>query len=275
MKRNIIIGAIFIVGLGIFLYPIIAHMFSTTVHKSTISDYRNIVDDLTDEELEQAKRQVADHNGQLKGTDLNFVDPFNASDDKKSNSEGNKSYYDALNIGPSIGSVNIPKIDIELPIYHGTSDKVLSRGAGHLENSSLPSSEMGVHSVITAHRGLPSTKMFRELDKLQVGDVFEVEVLDEKLYYEVNDIKIVKPHETSWLQIDDDKNEVTLLTCDPYMINTDRLLVTGHIIPAPPVEAIDIKVAHDWVTIAVILTVVVAITTGIYKLIKHKEIVKV
>ncbi|MFK4998275.1 class C sortase [Bacillus sp. N9] len=162
---------------------------------------------------------------------MNFVDPF-ALD--RPNEQSTTSYYDALNVGSTIGSVIIPEIKVEIPIYHGTSDDVLSKGAGHLENSSLPSSKLGTHSVITAHRGLPSSKLFRDLDKLTIGDQFYVRVLDETLAYEVESINIVLPHETDWLIMEEDQNKMTLLTCDPYMINSHRMLVTGHQVPYVP-----------------------------------------
>src|SRR5699024_7595716 len=144
---------------------------------------------------------------------------------------GNKSYYDALNIAPAIGSIEIPKIKAELPIFHGTSEDVLSRGVGHLENSSLPTGDPGSHSVFTAHRGLPSSKLFRNLDELTEGDEFYLQVLDETYTYQVFDVETGLPHETDWLKINDDEEIVTLLTCEPYMVNTHRMLVKGKRIP--------------------------------------------
>lgn len=218
------------IGLGIFCYPIVSNFFSTKEHHTIISEYNETIKAMDAEQLEKEKKKVEEHNERLVQSEVDFVDPFsnNASGEGGS---GNRSYYDALNLDPAIGSITIPKINVELPIYHGTDDKVLSRGVGHLENSSLPSEKLGTHSVLTAHRGLPSAKLFRNLDELTIGDQFTVQVLDEMLLYEVHDINVVLPHETEWLQMDMDKNLVTLLTCDPYMINTHRLLVTGHLIP--------------------------------------------
>lgn len=229
MKKWIVIG-VFIVGLSIFFYPIISNMFSTKEHHTIVSDYSEKVKQMEEKQLALEKEKAFEHNEKLSRSEVDFVDPFS---DMKSGEEtsGNKSYYDALNINPSMGSIEIPKINVNIPIYHGTREEVLSRGAGHLENSSLPSGEPGIHSVITAHRGLPSSKLFRNLDKLVIGDQFSIRVLDETLTYEVHDINIVLPHETDWLQINEDENIVTLLTCEPYMINTHRMLVTGHLIP--------------------------------------------
>ncbi len=232
MKKALVIS-IFAIGLGIFSYPMISNILSTKVHQSVVHEYNETVESMDKEEIRQEKEKADQHNEELADSQLDFVDPF--SEDSKSNERrGNKSYYDALNIGPAIGSVEIPKIDIELPIYHGTSEEVLSRGIGHLENSSLPTGKPGNHSVLTAHRGLPSAKLFRNLDSLTYGDQFYIQVLDETMAYEVYDIDVVLPHETDWLQMKEDEDIVTLLTCDPYMINTHRLLVTGKRVPYHP-----------------------------------------
>lgn len=228
--KKIMILMVFTIGLGLFLYPIISNLLSTKEHHTIVGEYNEIIKKMEVEQLEKEKRKVDIHNERLVKSEVDYVDPFSRNESSEG-SPGNRSYYDALNIGPAIGSILIPKINVELPIYHGTNEKVLSRGVGHLENSSLPSGKLGTHTVLTAHRGLPSAKMFRNLDELTIGDQFYVQVLNETLLYEVHDINIVLPHETDWLQMDEDKNIVTLLTCDPYMFNTHRLLVTGHLTP--------------------------------------------
>lgn len=238
--KKIIFVVIFLIGLGFFFYPIVSNMFATTAHQSTIKENRSIVEKLDVKELKSEKEKIDEHNNELASSDLNFVDPF-SSEASTQESHGSASYYDALNVQPAIASIKIPKIDVELPIYHGTSDDVLSRGAGHLENSSLPTQDLGSHSVITAHRGLPSAKLFRNLDKINVGDQFYVEVLDEWIAYEVESVDIVLPTETDWLTMDAEENKMTLLTCDPYMINTHRMLVTGHQIPYEPDEIDDME----------------------------------
>src|SRR5690625_121779 len=230
MRRPLFI-IIFIIGLGIFSYPIVSNYYSTKVHLSVVNEYREIVQTMERSEIEGERQKANEHNEKLKSSQLNFVDPFSDDNDEQNQTEGNKSYYDALNIGPAIGNINIPKINTRLPMYHGTSEKVLSRGVGHLENTSLPTGKRGTHSVLTAHRGLPSSKLFRDLDKITVGDQFFIVVLDETYAYEVFEVDIVLPHETNWLQMDDDKEIVTLLTCEPYMINTHRMLVKGERIP--------------------------------------------
>ncbi len=230
--KKIVFPVIFLLGLSIFLYPIVSNFFATTAHQSVINEQNEIIAELDEQTVADEKKKIEKHNAELADSDLNFVDPFAESNPETS--EGNTSYYDALNLSPAIGSVEIPAINVEIPIYHGTSDDVLSRGAGHLENSSLPSSKLGTHSVITAHRGLPSSKLFRNLDQVQIGDMFFTQVLDETIAYEIESIETVLPSETDWINMEEDKNKMTLLTCEPYMINSHRMLVTGHQVPYNP-----------------------------------------
>lgn len=227
MKKTLLI-IIFIIGLGIFSYPLVSNYFSTKSQQAVVKEYREAVQQLDKTAIKNEQEKANIHNEKLESAQLNFVDPFS---DDKIESAGNKSYYDALNIGPALGNLSIPKIDAQLPIYHGTKDDVLSRGVGHLENSSLPTGKKATHSVFTAHRGLPSSELFRDLDQVIVGDQFFIEILDEVYTYEVYELDIVLPHETDWLQIEKDKELVTLLTCEPYMINTHRLLVKGKRVP--------------------------------------------
>ena len=138
-------------------------------------------------------------------------------------------YENLLNINNDgmIGYITIDKIKVELPIYHGTSEEVLSKSVGHLEGSSLPVGGIGTHSVLSAHRGLPSSKLFTDLDKLEIGDIFTINILNQMLTYEIDKITIVKPNEIEGLKIEEGKDYITLLTCTPYGINTHRLLVRG------------------------------------------------
>lgn len=243
MKRIILI-LVFIVGFGIFSYPIVSNYFSTKAHVSAVEEYRETVKELDESSIIKEREKADQHNEKLESAQLDFVDPFGDNNDSEEEREGNKSYYDALNIGPAIGSLDIPKLNVNLPMYHGTSDDVLSRGVGHLENSSLPTGKAGTHSVLTAHRGLPSSKLFRDLDQIDEGDQFFIEVLDEIYAYEVFDIDIVLPHETDWLQMNNDEELVTLLTCEPYMINTHRMLVKGKRVPYDP-EAMEVALADQ------------------------------
>src|SRR5690625_2197769 len=153
MKKWLLIS-IFIIGLGIFSYPVISDFLSTQGHQKVIKEYELTVKKLEKEQILSEREKADKHNEQLENAQLEFVDPFSEQTTNK-RGRGNNSYYDALNIGPALGKLEIPKIKAELPIYHGTSDEVLSRGVGHLENSSLPTGETGTHSVFTAHRRLP------------------------------------------------------------------------------------------------------------------------
>lgn len=139
-------------------------------------------------------------------------------------------YYSVLDVAGNgiIGYVDIPKIDVELPVYHGTSDQILNMAVGHLEGSSLPIGGESRHAVLSAHRGLPSAKLFTDLDKMEVGDTFTITVLNQVLTYEVDQILIVEPAQLESLNIVDGEDYCTLLTCTPYGINTHRLLVRGH-----------------------------------------------
>lgn len=237
MRRKVIIGLIFVIGLAIFSYPMIANMFSTSAHHIVIIDYQDTVDKLDEDKKTDIVRKGKEHNEKLNDEEMDFIDPFANGTDKS----GNESYYDALNIGEAMGTLRVNKIKIDLPIYHGTNERVLSRGVGHLENTSLPLGNNGEYSVLTAHRGLPSSKLFRNIDKMNVGEKFTIQILDELMTYNIFDIDIVLPNETDWLKIDENKNIVTLLSCEPYMINTHRMLVKGELISKEKIKEIDKK----------------------------------
>ena len=229
MKRYITI-AIFIAGLSVFMYPIISNMFATQAHQETLKKYDEDLQDLDESEIEIVRKKAEKHNEKVKDEPIEFIDPF----DNGTEEAGNSSYYDALNLSEAMGRLEIPKINVNIPIYHGSGDDVLSQGVGHMENSSLPIGGTGTHSVLTAHRGLPTAKLFRDLDELEVGDEFYIDTIGETHAYRVEETQIVLPDETDWLTIEEDKELTTLLTCEPYMINTHRLLVTGKKVPYNP-----------------------------------------
>ena len=154
-----------------------------------------------------------------------------------------KKYEELLNIhGTDImGSLEIPKIQVELPIYHGTEDEVLSNGIGHLEGTSLPIGGENTHSVLTGHRGLPSSKLLVRLDEMKIGDLFFIHTYKEVMAYKVEDIMVVKPEDTAWMEIKGEKDLVSLVTCTPFGINSHRLIVTGHRVDYKEKEYIKIK----------------------------------
>lgn len=223
-----VVPGIFVIGVLIFFYPIVGNWLSTKEHYQVISRHNEVLAQMNKEEKEREKEKAKQYNDSITERDIPIVDPF--SEEAETQVES-KSYYNVLNIGEAMGTIEIPSINVNLPIYHGASEEVLSQGIGHLSNSSLPIGGKGTHSALTGHRGLPSSKLFRHLDKLEIGDVFFINTLGEKLAYKVDDIKIVLPYETNWLEIVPDKDYVTLITCEPYMINTHRLLVRGERVP--------------------------------------------
>ena len=221
MKRIRVIFCviIFITGLGIASYPFISNMVAQQHASQVVKDYETNVEEMDEEKIDAMKEAAKKYNEQLS----NVV----SVDDENENNEQGESYADLLNIGESLGYITIPKINVNLPIYNGTSQDVLSKGVGHMEQSSYPLGGESTHCVLTGHRGLPSAVLFTDLDKLEIGDEFYLHVLDEILAYKVDQIKVVEPNESGDLEIIDGKDYCTLVTCTPYAINSHRLLVRG------------------------------------------------
>lgn len=217
--RVIFCVIIFITGLGIASYPFISNMVAQRHASQVVKDYETNVEEMDEEKIDAMKEAAKKYNEQLS----NVV----SVDDENENNEQGESYADLLNIGESLGYITIPKIDVNLPIYNGTSQDVLSKGVGHMEQSSYPLGGESTHCVLTGHRGLPSAVLFTDLDKLEIGDEFYLHVLDEILAYKVDQIKVVEPNESGDLEIIDGKDYCTLVTCTPYAINSHRLLVRG------------------------------------------------
>lgn len=221
MKKNrstIILILIFLVGLSVMLYPTVSDYINQKNQSRAVASYSEEVENLSDVDYQAYFNAADDYNRRLAETPDAFYRPDEVS-----------GYTDTLDVSGTgiMGYITISKIGAELPIYHGTSDGVLQVAAGHLEGSSLPVGGAGTHAVISAHRGLPSAKLFTNLDELEVGDTFTITVLDRVLTYEVDQISIVLPTETDLLQPVEGKDYVTLMTCTPYGINTHRLLVRG------------------------------------------------
>lgn len=227
MKKNkstLILILVFFVGLSVMLYPTISDYVNQLNQSRAVANYAQSVDTMTNADY-SAYFDAADAlNAQVAANENALYRPDQLS-----------GYYDTLDItGTGImGYITIAKIGVELPIYHGTSDSVLQIAAGHLEGTSLPVGGASTHAVISAHRGLPSAKLFTNLDQLEVGDTFTITVLDRVLTYEVDKITIVLPTQTDNLLVADGKDYVTLMTCTPYGINTHRLLVRGRRVETP------------------------------------------
>lgn len=227
---NLVIGIIFLAGLSLLLYPFVANQWNNYRQKQLISGYEQVVSDKEAAEgidYDAERKKAEDYNEALLPCVL--PDSFALAE----SSGVDPVYMNTLNIAGDemMGSVEIPKINIKIPIYHTTEEDVLNKGAGHLEGSSLPVGGANTHAVISAHRGLPSASLFTDLDQMKVGDHFLLHVLDETLCYEVDKISVVKPEDTSALAVEDGQDLVTLLTCTPYGVNTERLLVRGRRVP--------------------------------------------
>ena len=227
MKKNkstIILILVFFVGLSVMLYPTLSDYVNQRHQSRAVATYAADVDKLTN----------ADYSAYFDAADA-FNAQIAADPDALYHPDRFPGYESTLDVtGTGImGYITIEKIGVELPIYHGTSDSVLQIAAGHLEGTSLPVGGASTHAVISAHRGLPSAKLFTNLDQLEVGDTFTITVLDRVLTYEVDKISIVLPTETDELKIAEGKDYVTLMTCTPYGINTHRLLVRGHRVETP------------------------------------------
>ncbi|MDO4619532.1 MAG: class C sortase [Lachnospiraceae bacterium] len=217
---------LFFIGLSILLYPMVSDAWNRHRAKLLMSNYDKNVATVDPLRYEQEKEIARAYNETLVGDAV--PDAFAVREDVQ-----DAVYESMLNVGGDsiMGYVDIPSADIRIPIYHYTFESVLQKGAGHLFGSSLPVGGTGTHATITAHRGLPSAKLFTDLNYLEVGNCFYLHILDEVLAYEVDDIATVLPSETERLAIYPDKDLVTLVTCTPYGVNSHRLLVTGHRVP--------------------------------------------
>ena len=216
---NIIFSVIFLVGLAVFLYPSVSNYINSRNQSKAIVDYQSALSNLTEEDYSKFWEEAYRYNEALAGKMMNF----RLSDDELA--EYNK-VLDPMGNGV-MGYIEIENIGVNLPIYHGTEETVLQVGIGHLEGTSLPTGTETTHAVLSGHRGLPSSKLFTDLDQMIVGDTFLLHILDQTFAYQIDQINIVLPEETQDLAIQPGKEYVTLVTCTPYGVNTHRLLVRG------------------------------------------------
>jgi sortase A len=208
----------FLVGICILLYPAFSDYWNSKTQSRAITDYESVLENLDENDYNAIFERANAYNKALYETNYPLMDYKNVP-----------GYYDTLSITDNdmIGYLKIDRIGVELPIYHGTSDDVLNKGVGHLEGSSLPIGGENTHCVMSAHRGLPSSKLFTDLDRVEKGDTFQIIVLNQVLTYQVDLIKVIEPTDVSDLQIIEGGDYCTLFTCTPYGINTHRLLVRG------------------------------------------------
>lgn len=228
-KRNWKIILLFITGFLIASYPIISNWYYTVENNNQIVDFKEAVDEMSQEEIDERIDLARAYNETLDPSKL--ADPYTDREKK-----GVENYARMLEAREKIGYLDVPKINQQIPVYAGTSEDVLQKACGHLEGTSLPIGGKSTHSVITAHRGLPQVKLFRDLDKMEVGDVFYYTNVKETLAYQVDQILVIEPWNFDPVLVVEGKDYMTLLTCTPYMINSHRLLVRGHRIPYVPEE---------------------------------------
>lgn len=255
----VLCGIVAIIALCLLLYPTISNIVNTTYAEENIKTYNSNVDTLSKDELDSYLLEAQQYNDSLVGVGIA------------------PNYENVLNFGDGImGTINIPKIKVNLPIYHGTSEDELQKGAIHNYNSSLPIGGESTHAVISAHTALPGKVYFDNLSELETGDKFSITILNKKITYEVTDISIVKPDEADdYLGIEEGKDLVTLITCYPYAVNTHRLLVTGKRVNVSTAEDPQETAANNsndfWLVIAVLGTVITAVLLIVFFIILRKK----
>ena len=268
MKRWLLAAACGVVALGLLLYPLVGELLSEKYHSDVETAYTAAIEDTDDAELTAQRQAAQQYNAML----------ANATISEGGASAPPLAYADQLTVGGVMAYIDIPKINVYLPVQHGTGAETLERSVGHVVGTSLPVGGSSTHAVLSAHSGMASSKLFSDIDQLEKGDTFYIHVLGEVLAYEVDNINTVLPTDTGLLQIEDGKDLVTLVTCTPFGINTHRLLVRGHRVPYTPEQASAAEekpVASSWtqhyLTGLAIGLGVVAVIGGGYALIRRKR----
>ena len=264
-KKNWKIILIFILGLMIAIYPIISNYYYTVENNNQVKDFQEAVSEMPDKEVLERIDLAKAYNDTLDPSRL--ADPYTEREKK-----GVENYARMLEVREKIGYIDVPKINQQIPVYAGTSEDVLQHACGHLEGTSLPIGGKDTHAVITAHRGLPQVKLFRDLDKMEVGDLFFFTNVKETLAYKVDQILVVEPWDFEPVLVVEGKDLMTLLTCTPYMINSHRLLVRGHRVPYVPEVKEEIERAKfnykSLIVPGIVLAVVMVI---IFLYIRHRR----
>ena len=268
MKRWLLAAACGVVALGLLLYPLVGELLSEKYHSSVETTYTAAIEDTDNAELTAQRQAAQQYNAML----------ANATISEGGASAPPLAYAEQLTVGGVMAYVDIPKINVYLPVQHGTGAETLEKSVGHVVGTSLPVGGENTHAVLSAHSGMASSKLFSDIDQLEKGDVFYIHVLGEVLAYEVDSINTVLPTDTSLLQIEAGKDLVTLVTCTPFGINTHRLLVRGNRVPYTPEQASAAEekpVASSWtqhyLTGLAIGLGVVAVIGGGYALIRRKR----
>ena len=236
---NLILVLTLIIGLSLLLYPTVSDWWNSMHQSYAIANYDSILSEMSEEDYSHLFEPAVEYNEELK----KLAFPLMYYDEV----EGYDQILDITGTG-IMGYIDIPKIQVELPVYHGTSEGVLQIAVGHVQGSSLPTGGEGTHCVLSAHRGLPTAKLFSDLDKMQLGDVFTLTVVDRVLTYEVDQILIVLPHEVEALYVTEGEDYCTLVTCTPYGVNSHRMLVRGTRIETEK-QAVNRRVTADAIRI--------------------------
>ena len=241
MKRWLLAAACGVVALGLLLYPLVGELLNEKYHSDVETTYTAVIADTDDAELTVQREAAQQHNAMLSGA---------ATIAEGEASAPPLAYAQQLTVGGVMAYVDIPKINVCLPVQHGTDADTLERAVGHVVGTSLPVGGSSTHAVLSAHSGMASSKLFSDIDQLTEGDTFYIHVLGDTLAYKVDSIHTVLPTDTSQLQIEDGKDLVTLVTCTPFGINTHRLLVRGHRVPYTPEQETEVaetqKVTSSW-----------------------------
>ena len=225
MKRWLLAAACGVVALGLLLYPLVGELLSEKYHSDVETTYTAAIADTDDAELTAQRQAAQQYNAMLSGA---------ATISEGGASAPPLAYADQLTVGGVMAYIDIPKINVYLPVQHGTGAETLEKSVGHVVGTSLPVGGSSTHAVLSAHSGMASSKLFSDIDRLAEGDTFYIHVLGNTLAYEVDSINTVLPTDTSLLQIEEGKDFVTLVTCTPFGVNTHRLLVRGHRVPYVP-----------------------------------------
>ena len=269
MKKHlstILLVLVFFIGCSLMLYPIVSDWWNSKVQTRAVTDYSTAVSAMDTASAEGLLAQADAYNESLAALAYPLSDYGSLSGQ----------YNQALSLSSSdvMGYITIDRLNVRLPIYHGTSDAALAAGVGHLEGSSLPVGGASTHAVLSAHRGLPTSRLFTDLDKMEVGDTFTVTVLTRSLTYQVDQILIVEPQDVSALQIVQGEDLCTLLTCTPYGINTHRLLVRGHRVDTPVEKNITIPneaTRLDSLLLAPVIAVPMLLVLLVYLLVRYRR----
>jgi len=266
VKRWLLAAACGVAALGLLFYPLVGELLNEKYHSDVETTYTAVIADTDDAELTAQREAAEQYNAMLSGAAI---------------AEGGASapplpYAQQLTVGGAMCYVDIPKINVYLPVQHGTDADTLERAVGHVVGTSLPVGGSSTHAVLSAHSGMASSKLFSDIDQLAAGDVFYIHVLGDTLVYEVDSIHTVLPTDTSLLQIEDGKDYVTLVTCTPFGVNTHRLLVRGHRVPYAPEQettAAEKPAASSWtqhyLTGLAVGLGVVAVIGGAYFLVRR------